>query len=104
MVLHSKLKMQSNVSALRLSSVRKADRFSERNDTGLRARAKQAVVQELSKELRVKAEKMKLAARRDVITSAVNDQRVASDCDALKNTTDHHHEEAKMYLIFFIIF
>ncbi|XP_022086660.1 protein SFI1 homolog isoform X2 [Acanthaster planci] len=46
-------------------SVQKADRFSQRNDASLRAKAKQAVLHELSEGLRVKAMKMRLAARGD---------------------------------------
>lgn len=47
------------------NSVQKANRFSQRNDASLRAKAKQAVLHELSEGLRVKAMKMRLAARGD---------------------------------------
>ncbi|XP_038070930.1 protein SFI1 homolog [Patiria miniata] len=65
--------MQPTTSTLlQQRSVRKADRFSQRNDASLRAKAKQAVLHELSEGLRVKAAKMRLAARGDGWASTVD--------------------------------
>ena len=84
--------MQSSTSPWK-SSVKKADGFSARNDTGLRARAKQAVLQELHVTLQIKADKMKLVAQRDVTSSR---REVPSEGVVGGGMPERNYEKIKM--------
>ncbi|XP_033632977.1 protein SFI1 homolog [Asterias rubens] len=84
--------MQSSTSPWK-SSLQKADGFSARNDTGLRARAKQAVLQELHVTLQIKADKMKLVAQRDVTSSR---REVPSEGVVGGGMPERNYEKIKM--------